>query len=105
MDGYVIKVSTEQLQRVSADVLEKIGKVSDEFNQLSAVLSNSKQHWTGNGNVSMRNAYNIRKDDYERIFNEMKEYVKKLQTIAGVYQETEIANVDMMGDLPGDVII
>ena len=53
----------------------------------------------------MQKKYNNRKDDYERIFQEIKDHVVKLQTIAGVYRETEKANAEIMDRLPGDVII
>lgn len=53
----------------------------------------------------MQTKYDVRKDDYERIFQEIKDHVIKLQTIAGVYRETEKANQEIMDILPGDVII
>ncbi|MBO5159771.1 MAG: hypothetical protein J6B94_09340 [Lachnospiraceae bacterium] len=105
MDEYVIKVTPQRLETISQEVVGKVENVKKAFENVTALISSTEQYWQRKGNRYMREAYSIRKDDYERIFAEIKGHVIKLQTIAGVYRETENANLDIMDILPGDVII
>lgn len=105
MDEFIIKVTPEKLETISQDVVGKVENVQKAFENVSSLIASTEQYWRRNGNCRMREAYNNRKDDYERVFGEIKNHVVKLQTIAGVYRETEKANLDIMDILPGDVII
>lgn len=105
MDEFVIKVTPEKLETISQDVVGKVEKVQKAFETVNGLISSTGQYWYGKGNNQMQNKYDTRKDDYERIFREIRDHVIKLQTIAGVYRETEKANQDIMDILPGDVII
>ena len=53
----------------------------------------------------MKDNYDIRKDDYERIFKEFDNHLKKLQQIAGIYEETEKSVEEVANILPSDVIV
>lgn len=105
MSEYVLKVTPEELRIISGEVTEKVQRVQSAFESLGIVVEDSQQHWHGDGNDKMRSAYSVRKEEYENIFREIREHIRKLQEIAGVYQEAENANEDLAMDLPGDVII
>ena len=105
MDEFVIKVTPEKLESISQDVVGKVGKVQKAFENVNNLIASTGQYWDGKAQYQMQKKYNNRKDAYERIFQEIKDHVVKLQTIAGVYRETEKANAEIMDRLPGDVII
>lgn len=105
MDEYIIKVTPEQLEMVSTEVLEKVRGTEMAFENMSSIIENSCLHWESDANTKMREIYEIRKDDYARIFREIRQHILNLQTIAGVYKEVEKVNADFSADLPADLII
>ena len=105
MDEFIIKVTPERLESISQDVTGKVERVQRAFEEVEDIISGTSQYWQRKGNRCMQEFYNIRKDDYQRIFGEIREHVFKLQTIAGVYREVEKTNEEFMDMLPGDVII
>lgn len=104
MSDIHIKVETEKLVSISTDVTGKIGKVQSAFAELESVISNTSNYWDGDGHDAFIGAYQIRKDDYERILNNFKEYITNLQQIAGVYSQTENYNEDLSEGLMDNVI-
>lgn len=104
MDGINIRVTPGELKTISSDTLSKIKKAKSTFEQISGVVSKMRGYWEGDGQVKAEEYYNIRKDDYERIFDALSAHVTNLQTIAGVYEMTESSNVGQSESLPIDVI-
>ena len=105
MDEFIIKVTPERLESVSYEVVGNVEKVQKAFENVNNLLATTSHYWQGDGQEKMKETYDLKKDDYERVFREIKEHVVKLQTIAGVYRETEKSNRDIMNMLPGDVIV
>lgn len=104
MSDIQVKVTTEVLQNVSADVTKKIAEVKNAFTELETIVQNSTSYWEGGGNDEFRQAYEIRKDDYSDILNSFEEHISNLLTIAGVYQQTENKVEELAQALPVDII-
>mgnify|MGYP003302625469 CR=1 FL=1 len=105
MSNIQIKVTPETLRKVSADTSQKIKKVQDAFVTLESIIQNTSSYWDGDGQSACVEAYQYRKDDYEKIFKSFLEHIINLEQIAGVYQESEDFAEDLSTDLPSDVII
>lgn len=105
MNNIQIKVTTETLISVSADVRQKISNVENAFDEIDSIVSGTSWYWEGDGQRGFREYYNIRRDDYTRILHEFKTHIDNLQEIAGVYQETEKTAVSTANMLLGDVIV
>ncbi|MBQ0027957.1 MAG: hypothetical protein KBS96_05075 [Lachnospiraceae bacterium] len=99
-----LKVKSEVLKDVSFEVETKVAKVRNAYERLDGIIRSTGSYWEGDGRVSMYNAYDIRQDDYERMFISIMNHVKNLQEIAGVYELTESTIVSAESMLPGDVI-
>ena len=105
MSDMHIKVTTETLLSISADVSRKIEKVQTAFDELEGIIKSSASYWEGKGQRAFENAYEIRKENYQGILTSFHEHIVNLQEIAGVYEQTEQAAEDLAMDLAGDVII
>ena len=105
MNEMHIKVTTETLVSISADVTSKIDKVQSAFLELEEIVKGSVSYWEGNGQAGFRDAYDIRKDNYNEILQSFREHIVKLQQMAGVYEAAEQAAEELVFDLAGDVII
>lgn len=99
-----IKVTPENLRAISGDVEQKIKKVENAFGQLEEVVQRTAAYWEGEGQRKFVQSYEIRSDDYERIFLSFREHIVNLQQIAGIYQEAEKDNTDFSKELLTAVI-
>lgn len=105
MSDIQIKVTPEMLVSLSMDVTQKIAKVKSAFGELESIIQGSSSYWEGDGQSAYVQAYQLRKENYENIFQSFQEYVVNLQQIAGVYQQVETFAEELSMDLEGDVII
>ena len=105
MSGIHIKVTTETLLSVSAEVTQKINKVQKAFDEIDTVVRGTSSYWEGEGHGKCCDYYQIRQDDYDRILREFKTHIENLQRIAGGYKEAESAATMHAQVLPVDVII
>ncbi len=104
MDDIIIKVDTAVLASVSNDAKGKIKAAQQAFEELENVINRTAGYWEGMGHDAMKNAYGIRGDDYQRIFNGLYEHVDNLLKIGGVYEENERGASETAQILPTDVI-
>lgn len=100
-----IKVTTDTLLSVSAEVEEKVKRVQEAMEEIDGIVGGSGFYWEGSGQSRYNNFYHIRKDDYMRILNSFREHIINLHQIAGVYQAAESQAVSYIQPLMGDVII
>lgn len=105
MDDMKIKVSTDKLKSAFSNVTVKIEQVQEAFNQIDEKVAQSISYWESKGQESMKGNYEIRKDDYDRIFKEFDNHVKKLQQIAGIYELTEKSAEESASLLPNDILV
>lgn len=99
-----IKVTPENLKTISADVEQKIKSVENAFEQLEEIVQRTSVYWEGEGQRRFLQSYEIRGDDYKRIFLSFREHMINLQRIAGVYEEAENDNQDFSQELLTAVI-
>lgn len=104
MSDIQIKVVPETLISISADVTQKIDRVRAAFAELEHIIQNTSSYWEGDGHSECVEVYQLRKENYENIFQTFKEHIASLQEIAGVYQQAEAVAEDLSKDLEGDVI-
>ena len=105
MDSIHIKVTTEKLEAVSAEVSQKINKVQKAFEEVDTVIRKTSSYWEGDGNARCREYFQIRQDDYNRIFRDFKTHIENLQQIAAGYKEAETSAVMYAQILTEDVIV
>lgn len=105
MDNITIKVDTTLLKSVIDEVTQKISNVRNAFNDVSSIVSSTSAYWESAGHDTMKNQFDIRIDDYERIFGEMMNHFINLQQIVGVYEQAETDNKEYASLLSDNVII
>ena len=71
MNGIEIKVTPETLVTVSTDVTQKISKVQSAFAELEGIIQNTSSYWEGDGHDKCVGAYQLRKENYQNILNEI----------------------------------
>lgn len=104
MADMTIKVSTEVLVKASENLTNAVSKAHSTFQEIESIISRTVSYWEGSGHNAMNDAYKVRSDDYNMVFNAIKEHVAKLNNIAGVYSTTESQIVQATSMLSGDVI-
>ena len=104
MDDIIIKVDTDVLRKVSGNAKEKIQNAKRAFEDMETLIRRTADYWEGQGHDSMQNAYQMRSDDYQRIFMGLEDHVNNLLQIAGVYETGENKITQAAGALPADVI-
>lgn len=99
-----IKVSSQVLKNVSDDARSKLIKTKNAYEELDGVLKKTASYWEGAGQENMLRAYNIREDDYDRLFASINGHISKLEEIAGIYEAAEETTISVADILPGDII-
>ena len=105
MDELVLKVNTDVLRGVIQGVTAKINNVQSAFSSIDSTISSTSRYWESVGHNTMLEQYQIRRDDYERIFTAMTKHFQNLQQIAGVYDAVEKSNLEAVSRLSDDVIV
>ena len=100
-----IKVSTDQLKTVFANVTTRIANVQKAFDEVDQKVTHSTTYWESQGHDSMQQNFEIRKDDYQKLFKEFEQHIRNLQEIAGVYEKSEKNIAETANSLPNDLIV
>ena len=99
-----IKVSTDTLVNASSDVRSFMKSLGDVFDTIEDIIVRSGEYWDGDGHMVHLESYQRKKETAETILKRFSENADDLEKIAGVYVETERANVEEAEALPVDII-
>lgn len=105
MEEIKIKVSTDRLKNVFTNVTTRIDNVQKAFDEVDQKITQSITYWESQGHDSMKQNFDIRKDDYQKLFKEFEQHIKNLQEIAGVYEASEKNITEAANSLPNDLIV
>ena len=100
-----IKVSTDMLIRTADNVSNLVTNMRTTLDELGRVVSGTAGYWIGRAGDSKRQMYEKGKDRAEEMLKYLEAYPPDLLKIAGIYVESEKANVDAPASLSDDVII
>ncbi|MDO5476429.1 MAG: WXG100 family type VII secretion target [Eubacteriales bacterium] len=104
MEAGMITVSTEELRRISEEVDHQIDQVQRAFEEIENRVSRTSFYWEGNGRESFSAAYQRKTDTIRTSLNRFREQTQDLRTMAGIYDETELAATELSGSLSDNVI-
>lgn len=105
MSDVVIKVSTDQLVKTSANVETKIQQLEKAMENISEVINSSKGYWNGESHIAFTKAYQKKNDVIAMAFKRFRENVTDLLTVAGVYEQTEKTITQLNQTLRVDLIV
>ena len=105
MDSTTIVVSTERLQ-TAADTFDlKIDKVQKAFDRIEKKVAATSYYWEGKGREAFFASYQAKSDKIRTSLARFREEADDLRAMAGIYQASEKAAVDLTASLSSDVII
>ena len=105
MENSVIVVSTESLSAAADEVDRQIDQVQRAFETIEKTASGTSSYWEGNGRESFYAAYQRKTEKIRTALARFREQTQDLRTMAGIYQETESAAIELAQPLSGDVIV
>ncbi len=99
-----LKVSPEELKKKAGEITKEINAIEKDFEKIDQYVTGTKKFWEGDASDVHIKGYNKMKDDFKTIIKRLKEHPTDLQTMAGVYEETETTIKTIAAALPTDVI-
>lgn len=103
-DDLILKVNSEVMKKVSDEAYKNINAAKTTFEEVETSILGMSKYWQGKGYDAMQKLYISRREEYENAFKSLEEHVNKLNEMAGVYEETELDNVELPSVLPNDII-
>lgn len=95
-----LTVTPEQLQTQAGQVRTAAKNLQDKFSRMKTLIADSGNYWKGEAADAHRNNYNKNQSQIEEIIARYNEHVRDLETMAGVYSQTEIEIKSMAEELP-----
>lgn len=99
-----LKVKPDELKKKSAEIQKEITDIENDFTKIDEYVTGTKKYWEGEASDVHIKGYNKMKDDFKTIVKRLKEHPKDLETMAGIYEETENSIKEAVSSLPIDVI-
>ena len=103
--GFRIKVSTEQLIRAADSVNVIINEMRAAYDEMNSIVSGTSYYWRGTAGDAKRKMYYDKRETAEQLLKFLSPYPTDLLKMAGVYAESEAANVQLPASLSSDIII
>lgn len=103
-DSVYIKVRSEALKSKADDTDRALNDLRTKLEALEDIMNRTRGYWIGEAGEKHLALYNTQKEKTNDVLRRWTEYPKKLREMAGVYEETEEANVQVSDILSGDVI-
>ncbi|MCC8151646.1 MAG: WXG100 family type VII secretion target [Lachnospiraceae bacterium] len=100
-----LTVTPEVMLQKANSVQKYIRLMRQDFSNLENTVNKTQSYWIGEAGDAHREFYQSKKEEIETIFARLTEDVTDLQTMAGVYSQTEKEVTELAQDLPADVII
>lgn len=99
-----LKVAPEELKKKSGEIQKEIADIEKDFAKIDEYVTGTKKYWEGDASDRHIKGYTEMKDDFKTIIKRLKEHPKDLETMAGVYEETESTIKTIASALPTDVL-
>ena len=99
-----LKVSPDELKKKSGEITKDINAIEKDFDDIDRYITGTKRYWEGDASDVHIKGYNKMKEDFKTIIKRLKEHPTDLETMAGVYEETESTIQTIAAALPTDVL-
>lgn len=99
-----LKVSPDALKKKSGEITNDISAIEKDFEKIDQYVTGTKKYWEGDASEVHIKGYNKMKEDFKTIIKRLKEHPKDLETMAGIYEETENTLKTIAEALPTDVL-
>ncbi|MBQ8982070.1 MAG: WXG100 family type VII secretion target [Lachnospiraceae bacterium] len=99
-----LKVTPEVMRQKATAVDQHITKIQNEFESIRLLIDRTKGYWIGEAGDAHRKKYKEYDPDIEQILKRLREHVRDLNQMAGVYADTEHEVREIAESLPADVI-
>ena len=103
-DTYRLKVNTEQIKEVAESTRGSIDRLKDIFSQIETTATSVGSYWEGAGESSHLKCFQNNVKNVDPILNSFYSLVNNLLQVAGIYEQTENQNINVVDSLPTDVI-
>ena len=103
MDGQII-VTTETLVSQADEVAKLIADTENSFRDLKSLVNSTGSYWVGEAGDANRQKYNKQEPNIDVAIRRLREHVKDLKAMAGVYDTTERAAETEAENLISEVI-
>lgn len=104
MADNILKVDTRQLKQTADEVRSRIRAIGQDLDGMQTVVGRSSYYWQGQAADEYRQAVAEQKEPAAEMIRRLSAIPAALETIAGVYEQTESGNVDLAGALKTDYI-
>lgn len=95
-----ITVTPEELANQADVVKRELDQMRRHFENLQSQMNGTRAYWTGEAADAHREHYWQKQSKIEEMLHKYQEHVTDLETMAGVYQEAEMAAVQAAEELP-----
>lgn len=105
MEGFVLKVSLDQMKSKSTEVTGQIKEIESNWKELKRVVNGSKSYWQGEASDLHRKYLKESETEVNQIIKRLKEHPSDLLKMLGIYQSAEKQAQQLANSLPEDVIV
>lgn len=99
-----LKVSPEEMQAAAAELSGYVSTMSNCFQQMKTIMTQSASYWVGEAGNAHRQLYQDQVQKTEEIISRYTEHVRDLNAMAGVYIESEQQAQMKADELPMSVL-
>ena len=107
LDASQIKfeVRTEELRQAGRQIEVHTAALQRQLEDMQHTVQRTAGCWEGEGGSLCRDAFRSFRDEIETLVARLRQNVTDLETIAGVYEESETAASQMAEELPDNLIL
>lgn len=107
LDASQIKfeVRTEELRQAGRQIEAHTAGLQKQLEEMQHTVQMTAGCWEGEGGNLCRDAFRSFRDEMETLVARLRENVTDLETIAGVYEDSEAAAGQMAEELPDNLIV
>lgn len=100
-----VKVTPEELKGLSSEMTSEVENIKACFRNIDEVVDGTQRYWRGDASDQHISKYQEMKPDVERVLEKLEYAPKDLLKIAGLYEEVEEVNSQLVESLPVDVFV
>lgn len=104
-DSIVIKVSTQELQAASDQVGSALSEMRNSFSVIEQAVEHSEGYWQGEAAQRHRRIYRELQGTVTEILERVQEHREDLLSMARNYENSQEKVLELVADLPSDVIV
>lgn len=99
-----IIVDTTEMVTQANEVMRLASDMEQKFQDIEDLIKKTKNYWIGEAGELHRQRYNEKKDDISVMIRRVYEHPRDLCSIAGLIDSMEKGNVELVSELPANVI-